>query len=250
MTVSPQRAATEVAAGPCSAARTHVGVVREVNEDRYLDRGEVGLWAVADGMGGHQAGEVASRLIVEALAAIPAAESGYALLNAVRAALERANARLLAEASAIGRGAVVGSTVVALLVRDGHFACVWAGDSRAYRLRQGRLEFVTHDHSVTQEMVDRGEISARQAKSHPYANVITRALGIGEHLEPDLRYGAIEPGDLFLLCSDGLTGALTDLEITDCLAAATLDAAADALVARALRRGAKDNVTLVLVRPD
>ena len=232
-----------------SAARTHVGVVRALNEDAYLDHGQVGLWAVADGMGGHQAGDVASRVTIEALAAISAAASGYALLGAVRDALQQTNHRLLAEARSIGRGAVVGSTVVAMLIRDGHFACLWAGDSRAYRWRERRLEHVTHDHSVTQEMVDRGELTAEEARSHPQANLITRALGIAESLEPELSHGAIEPGDLFLLCSDGLTGAITDAEIAELLAAHAPDAAADALLARALEHGAKDNVTLVLVQP-
>ncbi len=232
-----------------SAARTHVGAVRALNEDDYLDNGQLGLWAVADGMGGHQAGDLASRLTIEALAAIAPAASGYGLLGAVREALRHTNARLLAEAASIGRGAVVGSTVVALLIRDGHFACLWAGDSRAYRLRDGRLDLVTHDHSVMQEMVDRGEITAEDARSHPYANLITRALGVAERLDTDLSHGAIEPGDLFLLCSDGLTGALMEAEIADILGRNALDTAADALIAAALDRGAKDNVTVVLVQP-
>jgi serine/threonine protein phosphatase PrpC len=232
-----------------SAARTHIGVVRALNEDAYLDSARIGLWAVADGMGGHQAGDVASQATIEALAAIPAAASGYALLGAVQAALQQTNRRLLAEASLIGPGAIIGSTVVVLLIRDGHFACLWAGDSRAYRWRDRGLEVVTHDHSVAQEMIDRGEITPADARSHAHANLITRALGVAEPLQPDLINGAIEPGDVFLLCSDGLTGAVPDEEIAEILAAHPLDSAADALVARALEHGAKDNLTLVLVQP-
>jgi serine/threonine protein phosphatase PrpC len=242
-----------VAADPApivwSAARTHIGVVRTLNEDAYLDSARIGLWAVADGMGGHQAGDVASQATIEALAAIPAAASGYALLGAVQDALQETNRRLLAQASLIGPGAIIGTTVVVLLIRDGHFACLWAGDSRVYRWRDHRLEVVTHDHSVAQEMIDRGEITAEDARSHAHANLITRALGVTEPLQPDRIHGAIEPGDLFMLCSDGLTGAVTDAEIAEILAAHALEAAADALVARALEHGAKDNLTLVLVQP-
>jgi serine/threonine protein phosphatase PrpC len=232
-----------------SVARTHVGLVRALNEDGFFEGPQIGLWAVADGMGGHQAGDVASRITIEALAAIPAASSGYTLLGAVREALQRANSRLLEIARAMGPGAVVGSTVVALLLREGHFACLWAGDSRAYRLREGRLECVTHDHSVTQEMIDRGEISAEAARTHPHAHLITRALGIAERMQPELVHAEVEDGDIFLLCSDGLTGALSDGEIAEILSAQGIEPAADALIARALERGAKDNVTVVLVQP-
>jgi serine/threonine protein phosphatase PrpC len=244
----PQPSCAEPA-GPRSAARTHVGLVRALNEDSFFEGPQIGLWAVADGMGGHQAGDVASRLTVEALAAVPAAGSGSALLGAVREALQAANRRLLETASAIGPGAVVGSTVVALLVREGHFACLWAGDSRAYRLRQGRLECITHDHSATQQMIDRGELSEFEARSHPSAHLITRALGIGEQLQPDLVHGEVEPGDVFLLCSDGLSGLIADDEIAQILRRQPIAPAADALIARTLQRGAKDNVTVVLVQP-
>ena len=185
MTARPQPILADPAPVAWSVARTHVGVVRALNEDAHLDNARVGLWAVADGMGGHHAGDVASRATIESLAAIPAAASGYALLGAVQDALQQTNRRLLAQASLIGPGAIIGSTVVALLIRDGHFACLWAGDSRAYRWRDHRLEVVTHDHSVAQEMIDRGEITPEAARSHAHSNLITRALGVTEPLQPD-----------------------------------------------------------------
>jgi serine/threonine protein phosphatase PrpC len=231
-----------------SVARTSLGMVRATNEDRFLTKDEVGLWVVADGMGGHHRGDLASSLIVQSLSDLPIFASGYALLTAVRQALERVNANLIDDAAAIGGGAVIGSTVVALLISENHFACVWAGDSRAYRLRRGSLELITHDHSVVQEMIDRGELTSLQARTDRRANIITRALGVSEALQLDVTHGAVEDGDLFLLCSDGLTGPVVDSELAALMSYCILDHSADALLERALEHGANDNVTLVLVK--
>ena len=235
-----------------SAARSHTGG-RELNEDRVLERSDVGLWAVADGMGGHRAGDVASALVVEALGQVASFGSGYAYLNDVAGRLQAVNSDLL-ERSGGGRGrgrpGLMGSTVVALLAHEGYYACVWAGDSRAYLLRRGRLTRITHDHSLVQEMVDAGSLSVEEARSHPRANVITRAVGVAEPLQLDRRHAAIEPGDIFLLCSDGLTGAMCDDEIEERLLRRDLERAADDLLGLALGRGARDNVSLVLVEAD
>ena len=231
-----------------SAARTHVGNVRRLNEDGFCERQEIGLWAVADGMGGHQAGEVASGLIVEALARVDDTSSGYAFLDDVQGSIQRVNRTLIARAAVMAPGAVIGSTVVALLAFGGHYACLWAGDSRGYLLRGGRFEQITRDHSRLQELIDAGSLSRADARSYTRSNVITRAVGVTDRLALDMQQGPVEPGDVFLLCSDGLTGMLEDREIAALLQVPSLDAAADALIARTLERGAKDNVTVVLAR--
>ena len=231
-----------------SAARTHVGSVRRLNEDNFCERLDIGLWAVADGMGGHQAGEVASGLIVEALGQVDDTSSGYAFLDDVRDSILRVNRTLIARAAVMAPGSVIGSTVVALLAFGGHYACLWAGDSRGYLFRDGRLEQITRDHSRLQELLDSGSLSRAEAKSYTRSNVITRAVGVTDRLALDMQQGPVEPGDIFLLCSDGLTGMLDDREIAALLQDPSLDAAADALIARTLERGARDNVTVVLTR--
>ena len=231
-----------------SAARTHVGVIRRLNEDRFCDRPEVGLWAVADGMGGHQAGDVASGLIVEALERVDDTSSGYAFLDDVRDSIQRVNRTLIARAAVMAPGSLIGSTVVSLLAFGGYYACLWAGDSRGYLLRDGRFEQMTRDHSRMQELIDAGSLSRAEARSYARSNVITRAVGVTDRLALDMRQGPVEPGDIFLLCSDGLTGMLDDREIAAVLHNPSLEAAADLLIAQTLERGARDNVTVVLVR--
>lgn len=239
---------TAVALNFESVARTHVGKVRTLNEDRFVDRPQIALWAVADGMGGHQAGEVAAGMLAEALGAVETFGSGYAFLDNVQDAIERVNRALIAHAAISARGTVIGSTIVTLIAFAGHYACLWAGDSRAYLLRANRFEQLTRDHSMLQELLDSGALARRDAKSYGRANVITRAVGVNDRLALDLHQGPIVDGDLFLLCSDGLTNMIDDHEIADRLRQPGLAAAADALIATALARGAKDNITLVLVR--
>lgn len=233
-----------------SVARTHVGHVRELNEDNFLDRPQIGLWAVADGMGGHQAGEVASALVVEALARIDPASSGHAYLTAVGETLQAVNNDLVSRAARDPAGGAIGATVVTLLAYERHYACLWAGDSRAYLLRGGVLRQITHDHSLVQELVDAGDISRQQARTDRRAHVITRAVGVRAPLDLDVRYAPVEAGDLFLLCSDGLTGLVEDHEIRALMLDGDLDQIADALLSITLRRGARDNVTVVLVKAE
>ena len=230
------------------ASRTHVGLVRKLNEDSFVARSQIGLWAVADGMGGHQAGDVASGLLREALSAVDVSSSGYAFLDEVHAAVQRVNLVLLARAAAMAPGTVIGSTVVVLLAYQGHYACLWAGDSRVYLVRGGSIEQITNDHSMVQEMIDAGAISRQDARNSRRSNVITRAVGVVDRLALDLHQGRIEPGDTFLLCSDGLTGHLADHELLEQAAGADLETAADGLLALTLERGARDNVTFVMVR--
>ena len=231
-----------------SVARTHVGKVRKLNEDALCDRGEIGLWAVADGMGGHHAGDVASGLIVEALEKVDDVSSGFALLEDVRQSIQRVNRTLIARAAVMAPGTLIGSTVVALVVYADYYACLWAGDSRIYLLRDGRLEQVTRDHSRMQELIDAGSLSRLEARSYARSNVITRAVGVSDRLALDMQQGPLHVDDVFLLCSDGLTGALDDRAIAKILDQPSLEAAADALIARTLDQGARDNVTVVVMR--
>ena len=226
---------------------THPGTVRPLNEDTLVCRRDVGLWAVADGAGGHQAGEVASGMIAAALDAIPAALPAEEALAQVRLRLAAVHDALRDRADRDGgAGAVIASTVVVLLIRDGHFACLWAGDSRAYLLRRGSLQAVTRDHSLVQELVEAGTLSDQEAERHPQANVITRAVGGGEPvLDLDKTIGLVEPGDRFLLCSDGLCKTL-DVATLARLTAEPSDPAAQ-LVGAALEAGVRDNVTAVVV---
>jgi protein phosphatase/serine/threonine-protein phosphatase Stp1 len=230
-----------------SAGRTDPGAKRTHNEDNYVDRPEAGLWAVADGAGGHDAGEVASAMIRDALAAIPDDLPAGRMLGEVRQRLALVHDALI-EMGARNGGKTSASTVVVLIVRHGHFACLWAGDSRLYRLRDGLLQQVTRDHSLVQEMVEAGLIRPEDAETHPRANVITRAVGAGaELLEIDKLSDRVLPGDRFLLCSDGLSKTLPPAEIATLLAVPDAALAPELLIAAALARQASDNVTAVAV---
>ncbi|WP_270939195.1 PP2C family protein-serine/threonine phosphatase [Falsiroseomonas oryzae] len=230
-----------------SAGKTDPGARRSHNEDSFLDRPEAGLWAVADGAGGHEAGEVASGMIRDALAAIPDDLPAGRMLGEVRQRLALVHDTLRETGEQQG-GATIASTVVVLIVRNGHFACLWAGDSRLYRLRGGHLEQVTRDHSLVQELVDAGLVRPEDAESHPRANVITRAIGAGDDgIEIDKTTDRVLPGDRFLLCSDGLSKTLPTAEIATLLAVPDAALAPDLLVAAALARRASDNVTAVAV---
>jgi protein phosphatase/serine/threonine-protein phosphatase Stp1 len=231
-----------------SWAKTNAGAVRQYNEDNLVSRPELGLWAVADGAGGHNSGEVASGMIVETLQSLapdlPAAE----LLAQIRTAIGAVHQRLQALAAESGPGVVIASTFLGLIIRDGHFAVLWAGDSRAYLLRQGNLQQLSRDHSLVQELVDLGDLAPEQAESHPQSNVITRAVGAGaEELVLDKVIGTTEPGDRFLLCSDGLSKTLTAAEITSLLAVPEGAAPHELLITAALAHHVNDNVTAVVV---
>lgn len=226
-----------------SVARSHIGHVRTLNEDACLNRPDAGLWAVADGMGGHARGDVASARVVDALAAVSSFGSAYAFRDSVNRALGEASATLFAESE----DATMGSTVVALLAHRGHFACLWAGDSRAYLYRNGMLRRLTRDHSMVQDLLDAGAISPAEAAVHPKANIITRAVGVQPSVDLDAECGAILPGDRFLLCSDGLSGSVSDRNISEIVRRAPLEWAAQSLVDHALAAGGRDNVSVVLI---
>ena len=230
-----------------SYALTHVGLVRKRNEDACLDRPDIGLWAVADGMGGHEAGDFASARIVAALGEVaPPGEVG-AYAEACVARLREVDAELRARAGMLGPAAVIASTVVVLLADESEFACLWAGDSRLYCWRDGELRQLTTDHSHVRELVDAGLLASEAAASHPQANIVTCAIG-GGRLEFGSIRDTLRAGDRFLLCSDGLTNMVADAEIARELAPPTAPAAAaEQLLDLVLARGAVDNVTIVIV---
>lgn len=229
-------------------SRTNVGLKRKINEDSLMVRTERGLWAVADGMGGHEAGDVASGKIAEALQALPIVYSLEELIENAAAALERVNHELILLARQEARPRTIGSTVVGLGIAGGQFRCFWAGDSRAYRLRGTRLTQLSRDHSLVQDLVAAGMLAPEDAHDHPNANVVTRAIGVVEEVKIDISTGEARVGDLFLLASDGLTRVVDDQELADELVTDDLEKTADRLMDLVLSRGAPDNVTLVIVR--
>jgi protein phosphatase/serine/threonine-protein phosphatase Stp1 len=230
-----------------SCAATHAGTANRLNEDAYVNRPDLGLWAVADGAGGHASGEIASAEVATILQSIDPGLSASEMLVEVRSRLEAAHARLHTEASRHGAGAMVATTVVVLMARDDHFACLWAGDSRAYLLRGQALTRITRDHSLVQALVENGSISEAEAARHPQANVITRAVGADiDMLELDKRTGQLQAGDRLLLCSDGLSKTLPEDLLAELLSGDD-ETAAERLVTAALMAKVTDNVTVVTI---
>jgi serine/threonine protein phosphatase Stp1 len=231
-----------------SWSASHAGTKRSHNEDAYVDRPDMGMFAVADGAGGHQAGEVASGMIAEALEAIPSDLSAAELLAEVRLAIERTHVALREEAARRGPDVVVASTVVVMLARGDHFACLWAGDSRAYLLRGGVLRQITRDHSLVQELLDAGTIGPDEVMNHPRGNVITRAVGAEvDDFVLDKVSDRLVPGDRFLLCSDGLCKTVPEDQLAELLAAPNGTSPSESLLEAALALQVTDNVTAVAV---
>ena len=230
-----------------SVARTHPGAVRPCNEDAVLQRAEAGIWAVSDGMGGHAAGDVASTLVIDSLKELTPTGDNFTSPDAVRDTLTRANGELYARGSSVSPDQTMGATVTVLGVDAKNFFCLWAGDSRLYRFRGGRLTQLTRDHRYIQALIDSGLLDEEEAANHPRRSVITRAVGVDADLKLDLCEGGIEPGDVFLLMTDGVSGVCKDDEIADILSRHGLEEAADRIVERCLQHGAPDNLSLVLV---
>lgn len=228
-----------------SVAKTDIGTIRKVNEDGFLDSPQVGLWCVADGMGGHAKGDVASKMIVDSLQVI-ANPNNYPLsIQQIKHELQQVNSRLVAMASE--KQAVIGSTVVVLIFDQQNAHCIWAGDSRIYRLRNNKLTRLTQDHSQVEEMVQQGLLTPEEAERHPNANVITRAVGASEELDLDVVSDVRLDGDKYFLCSDGLNKVIDDTEIEQLLLNTPLDTIAPLLIQTSLERKARDNVTVVVV---
>ena len=228
-------------------SRTHVGLRRKVNEDSIAVRTDRGLWAVADGMGGHDAGDVASATVTEALMKLPIVYSLDALAEAAVAALKTVNQKLIDLAQSTNESRTIGSTVVGLAIAGRQFRCFWAGDSRAYRVRDRQIERLTRDHSLVQDLVNAGMMNPQEAETHPNSNVITRAVGVVEDLRVEVVSGEVMPGDQYLLASDGLTRLVGDEELVTELLTQRAAEAADRLIEIVLSRGAPDNISIIIV---
>jgi protein phosphatase len=225
---------------------THVGLRRASNEDTYYADPVPGLFLVADGMGGHQHGEVASALVRDAV--VDGIAHGRGLVEAVRGAGER----LLRQADGASDALPMGTTVAALRLAGDRYEVAWVGDSRIYLWQQEALRQVSHDHSLVQELVAAGQLDPALAERHPQRNVLTQALGVTaiEDLHIGMARGRVEPGSAFLLCSDGLTESLSDAAIARIVGRTDLAAqeCVDHLLLAALEGGADDNVTVILAR--
>jgi protein phosphatase len=224
---------------------THTGLRREHNEDTYCADPDMGLWLVADGMGGHEHGEVASALARDVV--IREVHKGQALASAIQSADEE----IIRHSNEKRSERPMGTTVVAVRVRNHDYEVAWVGDSRVY-LWNGALRQISQDHSYVQELIDQGAITPEQARSHPHRNVVTQALGVTdpESLKVETISGELRPGFQILLCSDGLTEEVDDAAIAALLAQTDLSAqeCVDHLISTALDGGGSDNVTVVLLR--
>lgn len=227
-------------------AKTHVGLKRKVNEDAILALPEQSIWVVSDGMGGHSAGDLASRLVTDAIATIPPDLDPTARMHALREAINSAHRAILQEAESRG-GAVIGATVAALMLANNHFVCLWAGDSRIYRYSDGQIEMLTTDHSAVAELVLAGQMTWDEAEQHPQSNAITRAVGVGDELALDKVRGPVQPGERFLICSDGLTKYATFGMLERLLANAPIETVSDRLIQMALAGGGADNISAIVV---
>ena len=236
------------------AGNTDVGVVRSGNEDSFLLNCAGGLFIVADGMGGHAAGEVASEMAVQivdkelgSLRGLSDADAAARMRTAIRKANAAIFERTLAEHDKRGMGTT--ATVMVLFSR--RYLIGQVGDSRAYLLREGDLLQLTKDHSYVQEQVDAGLLTPEQARTHPYSNVITRCVGANEDVAPDIYFGNLERGDVVLLASDGLTGMLEDQQLATIMSGEeNPETCVNKMIADANRRGGLDNITAIVVRVD
>jgi serine/threonine protein phosphatase PrpC len=225
--------------------RTHPGSVRTVNEDSALVRDDVALWLVADGMGGHAHGDWASQTLVAHLAGTVLDGPIEQRTAAISSALAAGNSAIVAAAAQAG--SQMGTTAVLLQLAGTELTCMWVGDSRAYRFRRGGLAQISRDHSVVQELVDRGVLDPAEAESHPMAHVLSRAVGTEPQLRIDTLHETAMPGDQYLLCSDGLTKVVPDDVVARLMRLPSVNAVAERLIAETLARGAPDNVTVVVI---
>lgn len=228
-----------------SASRTDPGKVRKHNEDACVTRDDIGVWIVADGMGGHHAGEVASGMIVDRIRDLEAQPDMATLADVVEDTLEKVNTDLMDMARE--KATTIGSTVVGMLSMGGtHALVMWAGDSRIYRYRGKKLEMITQDHAMSEDLVESGVLDAEEAARHPQAERVTRAVGGTDEFYLDAELFELKLGDTYILCSDGLYKELTTEDILE-ITKKNKDRSelADELVNAALGKRARDNVTVV-----
>ncbi len=230
-----------------SFCRCETGNVRRVNEDAYLDTKDKGIWVVADGMGGHQSGDLASRSIVQSLAHSKTFTVLSKTVDEIVERLKKVNTELYQAALQRGTNQTIGSTVVVMVAHENSCAFIWAGDSRLYRYRDGVLSRLTQDHSHVQEIIDMGMLLPEDAENHPAANMILRAVGAAEDIQLDSEYTTMQACDVYLLCSDGLYKELNEDEIGSILAQSDSKTACNSLVDLALQRQCQDNVTAIVI---
>lgn len=226
-----------------SASRTDLGRVRHINEDALLELPAQRLWLVADGMGGQSRGDYASNAVVNQI-------KGFVRQISLAANLLDLEAQLIAvneQCRSAFRNKRPGTTIAAMLAHGNHAFFLWAGDSRVYRIRGNQLEQLTQDHTVAQEKHARGELTKEEEEGHPSAHILTRAVGVHKALQLDLAHSAVEPGDRFLLCSDGLYNPLAEADVQSLLREGTTQGACDSLVDVALAKGGPDNITAIVV---
>lgn len=230
-----------------SAGMSDPGLKRPANEDSMLIDDDQSLWVVADGMGGHKNGAFASSQAVGCLAELPFEEDFDMALQRTADCIYAANQQIWeAEGGSEARG-TMGTTIVSLLIRGQRFAILWVGDSRAYIYRRGGLFRLSTDHTHVQDLVDQGMLEPSEAEHHPMAHVLSRALGVQETVQVDIVEDTLEPGDIFLLCSDGLTGPVSEDRIREIVSAHAPAEAVDKLIEAAHANGAPDNVSVALV---
>lgn len=230
-----------------SAQDTNVGMVREINEDSIISLPNQQLWAVADGMGGYEAGNVASNMIVKTLDTIANKNTLNEIVDTLEDSLIDVNNRILEYADIMLDGRTLGSTVVTLLIKGRVGVCLWAGDSRLYRLRNNELQQLSRDHSQVEELVQQGFLSEEEAETHPDANVITRAIGAHSDIYIDINVFTVQMGDTFMLCSDGLYNMVAKESIVEALALTDVSNSVESLINQALDNGANDNVSVIVI---
>lgn len=228
-----------------SAARTHVGLIRKANEDSMLARDEAALWIVADGMGGHDNGQWASQTLVAQFAALDLAINRNARGAAIVHALKDGNDAIHDAATAAGKQ--MGTTAVVVHCDAEDVLLIWVGDSRIYRLRGTQFVQMTRDHTMVQDLVDRGTLHPSEAETHPMSHVLSRAVGTEAVLRYDSLVDRAVAGDRYLLCSDGLSKVVSDDQVAAILSTGTIDSAAERLIAETLERGAPDNTTVIVL---
>lgn len=231
-----------------STEMTHAGSVREVNEDSVLSKNNSGLWVVADGMGGYEAGDVASKMLVGALDEITLGDSITSNIENIEQTVLDVNQKIIDHSNSVFEGRVFGSTVVLVYFYGNLGFVLWAGDSRLYRLRDDELTKITRDHSQLQEMLDSNLLSPEEIESYPDNNVITRAVGAEEKLMLDFLAFEIDENDKFLLCSDGLYNAVNDNQVQAILNNGSIHLNSKQLIDAALENGASDNVSFILIQ--
>ncbi len=234
----------------CSNGVTHTGHVRTRNEDSILVHADENVWIVADGMGGHHAGDFASQTITNNLSLFKQHASLEDNILLLEENILNSNSIIRKKSFKLGRNATIGSTIVCVYIWHNLMFVLWAGDSRLYRYRDGKLERLTEDHSYVEELVRMGKIEARDAEEHPAANVVLKAVGIDDRLCMDLEYYELQDGDIYIVCSDGLYKDLEEQKITPIIEShpEDMNELSQALLASALDAGGSDNTSIITLK--